>query len=152
VIEMCPYTPPPTTPITAADVWTYSDRRLVNIRPSDTLRISNDAEKSIKSTAWTRMKEIASGVAGAWRVRFELKTPNSAYEADGRVYKNNEGVGLTRSTTSTSYVAFTEDLPFAQGDAVQLFAHGAASDVAAYVRNFRLYGDLEDLLAYNTLT
>jgi len=120
--------------------WALPLRLPVQVQPSETLRHTNDPEKSTTSTYSTRLKEIFSAVTGVWRVRFDLRSSSSAYTAYGAIYRNGSPHGASRSTTSTTYVTFTEDLSFTTGDRIQLYG-AVSSGGTAYVRNFRLYGD-----------
>jgi len=140
---MCPYSPPPTA-IDPADIWTYSDRRLSGIVPSDNTKLSSDSVVSKVTTSLEKAKEIFIFIEGRWRVYFELKT-TSGGTAQGQVYKNDVAWGTAHQTTSTSYVAFTEDLPFSKADLVQLYIRNISSDQTVYARYFRLQGDVGEV-------
>jgi hypothetical protein len=125
--------------------------RLTLVKPSDILIHSNDAEKSTGSTTYVMLKEIVNGIDGCWRVGFDLRS-SGGYTARGIIYRNGSSYGTERATTSTSYVTFTEDLYFSRMDKIQLYARIYSTPQLAYVRNFRLYGDIIDAVAHNTLT
>jgi hypothetical protein len=117
-------------------------------RVSDDALIKNDAENYTSNTTYTKLKEIylskvVDGQISNWlRVYFELRSTSSSYLARGRVYCNGAAVGTERSTTSTTYVAFTEDisLTVADGDLIQLYGRIATSAYYCYVQNFRING------------
>jgi len=131
---------------------------------SDVL-FANDAEKGVSETTYTKKKEIQitslkpspTGLS----IYFEMLITNSDYAVYGRIYRNGSPYGTERSTTSTSYVVFTEVLPFYPNDYVQLYSRISAS-VPYYgsVRNFRVCGKIvqapssasEVFGAVNTLT
>lgn len=74
------------------------------------------------------------------RIKFDLSTEGAT--AYGRIYKNGAPYGTQQSTSSTTYVTFSEDLQFAQGDLIQLYLWTSTSYRYAYARNFRVYGTL----------
>jgi len=117
--------------------------------PSDILRHSNDTEKITDAGSYVKVKEIFNNISGIWRVKFDMKAL-SGVTAYGRIYRDGTAYGTERSTTSTSYVTFTQDLRFDVTDRIQLFLR--SSGYASYASNFRLYGDIIDAIAYNTLT
>jgi hypothetical protein len=134
-------------------VWTYPDRRLTLISPSETLRHSNDTERTSGATSYEKIKAIFNGVKGCWRVKFDLRTTNAASAAYGRIYRNGSPYGTEQTTTSTTYVTFSEDLIFTIGDSIELYIHTATSGAYwAVTRNFRLYGDGLDAFGYNIQT
>jgi hypothetical protein len=134
---------------TAADVWAYSSRTLTGraaifatITPSDTIQVNNDTERSTTSESWVKLKELnMKGLSGTVRTYFELRS-GTGYAAFARIYKNGSAFGTSRSTSSTTYVAYTEDLSFAQDDLYQIYAYTANSASAAYVRYQEIRGDV----------
>jgi len=112
---------------------------------SDTLQFSNDTERHTASATYVKLKEILINEAiNAVRIKFDLKvSAGSGIYVYGRIYKNGVAMGTERSTTSTSYVTFSEDFagPFVAGDLIQLY--GRKDTVyECYVRNLRLYWDI----------
>lgn len=61
--------------------------------------------------------------SGTYRVSFNLFSDSTSYAAYARIYKNGVAVGTVRSNTSLTPVNYTEDLTFAAGDTVQIFAY-----------------------------
>ena len=74
------------------------------------------------STSWVKVREIAVGKKGEYRVVFKIRREGGTTEnAQGRIYKNGVAYGTSRFTPETSYVTFTEDLAFGAGDLCQLY-------------------------------
>jgi hypothetical protein len=111
---------------------------------SDNLKASADTERTEGyNTSFAKKKEIIARVGGTIRVKFDLKFGGPAGNARAVVYINGAAVGTERTTTSTSYTTYSEDIKVAPYDKVQLYARHDWNDGAsiAYVRNFRLYWD-----------
>jgi len=118
-------------------------------KPSDNLKASSDSEQNTTSATYVKIKEIVVADyapkindkdIGKLRIKFDLSTNNTSVTAYGQIWKNGNAVGTERSTQSTGYVTFTEDLEFKAGDKIQLYAHSNGSKLAN-VRNFRIYAD-----------
>jgi len=120
---------------------------------------ANDASKCFSATSYTKAKEIQiTNLAPSpttLRTYFEIYTTNTALYAYGRIYRNGSAYGTERYTSSTTPVAFTEDLQFSVGDYVQLYAYNSVC-----VQNFRILGKVivvsaiqsKAFTAVNTLT
>ncbi len=127
----------------------------------DDVIISNDAASTSSSTAssYTKHKEIRLSdlvkATPTFRIKFTLATENINSTAYGKIYKNGSPVGTERSTTSTSGVTYSEDIVFAAGDLVQVYAYAsqAITDRQAVISNFRICAvdDNTDLLHRVTL-
>ena len=120
---------------------------LLRVEPSDTLRHSNDAEKTTSSTTYVKLKEILvnKAIRGKIRIKFDLKTNNASYQAKARIYKSGYPLGSIRFTNETSYVTFSEDLDVTLDVNSKLQIYGLIEQSPpglCYVRNFRLYYDL----------
>jgi hypothetical protein len=122
---------------------------------SDTVIQSNDGAVSTSSLSWVKMKEIkiasvvtgnvgcqGSGTSFALRIKFDLKSSNSATSARGKIYRNGVAVGTEQHTSSTTYITYTEDItqPWTQNDLIQLYLLIDNSAYAAYAQNFRICG------------
>jgi len=108
---------------------------------------ANDSEKNFSTTTYTKFKEIQIvklPSPAVLRVYFEIRSSDSSITTYGRIYRNGSAYGTERSTTSTSYVSFTEDLAFWSGDYVQLYCKTSVVniDYPSYVRNFRILGKI----------
>lgn len=109
-------------------------------------RTSALTERSTQQTAYTKLKEIEfNDVAGTIQVSFDLKSGSSTAgrTAYGRIYKNGVAVGTERSTLSTSYVVYTEDIAVSPGDLIQLYCKQQNASYVAYCQNFKLNYDLK---------
>lgn len=112
--------------------------------PSDTLRNSNDTERTTGSTSYVKVKEILLNAdLDAVRVNFDLKSGGTGgYDVKGRVYKNGSPIGTERTTTSNSYTTYPEDFTgFVSGDLIQIYACTPGGERDPYVQNFRLCYD-----------
>ena len=105
---------------------------------ADTLLHSHDAEVSTDTSAYVKGKTIVIPVGGNFRVKFDLRTTSALSAAFGLIYKNGFGYGTERSTASTSYVTYSQDLLFGSGDTLELWIRTYAEG-AAFACNLRLY-------------
>jgi len=103
---------------------------------SDTLLLSADTERVTSDTSYAKLKEMRVIYSGTYRVKYDLKSGSGF----GRIYKNGVAYGTEYSTSAGVYETKSEDLAFAQGDLIQIYAKKSSAD--AYIRNFRLYGDI----------
>lgn len=111
----------------------------------DVLIHSHDSEFWGSSANWSKKKTITintlSPTPSTIRVKFDLKTETGA-GAYARVYKNGVVYGIERFTTSGSYITFTEDLSYNEGDTVELWIKdGTGGFTYVGCQNFRVYGD-----------
>jgi hypothetical protein len=115
------------------------------ITPTDNVLVSNATEVYISGNAYTLFKQIDIQFGGTIRTYFELHA-QAGFTAYGRVYRNGIAVGTERTTTSTTYVAFTEDIAnWLIGDFYQIYAHSSGATYT-YVRNQQVRG----VLSYNS--
>ena len=88
--------------------------------------------------AYVKRKEIVVNMNGALRVGFSMRTVDAAYICYGRVYRNDVAIGIERSTTSTTYVSFSEDITgWAPGDLVQLYTYANPTS-GYYIKDFNI--------------
>jgi len=119
---------------------TISSRKPAKYYVSDDLLLSSDAEVSTNSTTATEKREN-SLVEGNFRIAFDLKAENASWAAGGQIYKNGATIGTLRSTTSTTYVTYSEDInSWVDNDLEQLYIKTSYNVYLAYARNFRTYG------------
>ena len=71
----------------------------------------------------TKYKEIVVARSGTITTKFTIKV--DATEGYGRIYVNGGAVGTNRSTTSTTYVTFTENIDVERGDLIQLYLNNS---------------------------
>lgn len=118
------------------------------VAADDNLLLVNDAEVSFTIGGYTLQKwSLACG--GEIRCKFSMKALGASWPPFGKIYlgrQSDAGVwvytakGTERTTASTTYVEFSEDLDgFIPGDRVALYAYATAS-TDGYVKFLRLYG------------
>lgn len=117
---------------------------------SDNLKKSDDASSNQSGTSYTKEKEFDTlpddllSNDSELRIKFDLASAHITVTAYGRIYKNGVAVGTEQTTTSTSYVTFSEDISnLSAGDLIQLYTKTSAFGNPVYVQNFRAYGDYE---------
>ncbi len=111
-------------------------------KASTTTRNSNNAERNTTSSTYVKLKETKLGEpTGVMKIYFELKISTVAAEATARIYKNGVAIGTERSTNSTTYISYTEDLGgFNSQDLIQIYVYRLATGFAS-VRNLRFQYD-----------
>ena len=105
---------------------------------ADNTWIADSSKETITGSAtYVKMKEIQIIKGGTYRTSFDLASTGGSGTISGRIYKNGAAIGTERSfASSENYVIYTEDLTFAAGDLVQLYAAKGTANAA--VRNFKL--------------
>lgn len=127
--------------VTSADIadGTITNADLQSYTAGDLFTAASDAEASTGATTYTKLKEIWIPRGGTLRIKFDLRTTSDSATAYAVIYRNGTQVGTVRSTTSTSYVTYSEDIAgWSAGDLVQLYAK-ISNTYTAYVQNFRIY-------------
>lgn len=122
---------------------------------SDTLLDSSDAEEYHGVTSYVKLKELTIpddifSNDSTLRIKFDLKSDNGATPVYGRIYRNGVAVGTERSTTNSSYQSYSEDISgWSASDLIQLYSKTSSFGDDVYVRNFRVYGDIDVKSVYN---
>ncbi len=123
---------------------------------SDVLLSSDDTEENHGAVPYTKEKEIGAlpddmySNDSEFRIKFDLKSANGAVTVYGRIYRNGVAVGTERSTASTSYNTYSEDISgWSASDLIQLYTHTSSSGIVVYVQNFRIYGDIAHTNVYD---
>ncbi len=110
---------------------------------SDTLRQSNDTERTTASAVYVKKKEclINAGLP-ACRIKFTLGNENVA-DTYGKIYKNGVAIGIERvNHAGDPSEEFSEDFTgFVAGDLIQIYLHADGANVA-HVYYFRFYYDI----------
>lgn len=102
---------------------------------------THDTSKSISATSYTKAKTITVSAAGRYRVSFGVLNDNSWMTSHIRIYKNGVAYGTERVVAATyANMTFTEDLEFAVGDAIQIYAYVDTNQV--FIKAFSLGLDL----------
>jgi hypothetical protein len=131
------------------NVWGYATRTInfptttTQQVASDVLKVSADIERNTVSGAYTKIKEVRIASAGGYRIKFALKSGTGGATSYGKIYKNGVAFGTERTTTSTTYTTYSEDLTVSGGDLIQLYIHGNTVDTA-YGKEFRAYSTVNN--------
>jgi hypothetical protein len=115
--------------------------KLAGYSAGDDLISTAPAVKCISGniSAWTKLKEIKIDRGGVLRVKFDLKDTAGGNPSEGQVYRNGSPAGTLRSTTSTFYVTFSEDISgWVGGDLVQLYCRSDGLTEGLCVQNFSI--------------
>lgn len=107
---------------------------------SDNLKASSNSEALTTSNSAVLAKEFITPIGGIIRAKFDLRRRNGGYAAYGQIYRNGVALGTSRTTGTTTYATFSENLAFAPYDLIQLYFWGTTNYGSA-VQNFRLYYD-----------
>jgi len=98
----------------------------------------NAVSNNIGYGVYTKKKEAQIKKAGTYRISFQLATGNEAYFAKARIYKNGTAVGTLRTTYSTTWVEYTEDITFTLNDYCQLYLCSEYDGTDSLTRFFRI--------------
>ena len=92
------------------------------------------------SNDYIKLKEMKlGGDLDKCKVVFYFKTDDDLDEANAKVYKNGNAIGVEHSTKSTSYVRVSEDFTgFKEGDLIQIYGRNKNQGHYVYICNFRL--------------
>ena len=114
---------------------------------SDDVLHSHDAVVDTSNGTYTILKSITintlHNTPETIRISFSMwsGSATAGKEAYGKIYKNGAPVGTERINGTTSLVTYTEDLSFANGDVIELYAYNAEDFLMeTYVSNFRVKG------------
>jgi hypothetical protein len=122
----------------AANIDNVGKSSIVSVNAATLL--ANDTEATLYNiTTYTKMKEDSMIAPGAYTISFDMKI-NGVDTAYGRIYINGVAVGTEQSTTSSSYVTFTENISVKTGDLVQIYSRASITLRTVYIRNFRMCG------------
>ena len=120
---------------------------------SDNVLHSHDADASTTNTSYTLLKTITINTLyptpSTLRISFHMRSGNG-YGVTGRIYKNGGAFGTSRATASQVGVTFSEDLAFADGDTIELWALRSVLTNTVTVKNLRVLGD-DDLSLANAI-
>ena len=113
-----------------AEQWTALGDLVSLLQSANTARVNT-------SLTYIKVKEIVATVAWTYTVYFEIKADNST-TAFGRIYVDWVAVWTERSTTSTSYVWYLENITVTAGQLIQLYYKKTGTN-SHYAEDFRLY-------------
>lgn len=117
----------------------------------DVLLHSHDAVVSTNSNIAAKVKTIVittlKATPSTIRLSFDWRhTDGLGGTARASIFKNGVRVGVQQDNALATFVTYSEDLSFAQGDNLQLYLH-TNNAVAAEARNFRVSYLPEDIVA-----
>jgi len=115
------------------------------IMASDTVRNSNDAEKSQASpTSWSKSKEIKlnESMPGSLKVYWEMKSETAQERVQSKLCVNGVQVGEIKESSSTVYQPFSEVITggINKNDLIQIYVYSPDGAVI-YVQNMRFCYD-----------
>lgn len=119
---------------------------------SNNQKVAADTERSSNSTTFTKVKEIRAMVSGKLRGSWDLRTDSVGNGVESVIFINGTSVGVVQSTTSTTYVAKTDDVTVRPGDLVQLYYRCIGGGYNVFIRNFRLNYDKSVVAEATTIT
>lgn len=115
------------------------------ITASDVELLASDGEAThTGDTNYTKVKEFIIIAPGEYRVTAEIKNDTTPDKTSYTIYKNGVAHGDPHETVVPTdvYQPFTDDLAFSIGDLCQMYIKTSIAGSVAYVRLFKLKGDL----------
>ena len=108
---------------------------------SDTLRNSNDNEKSTSSSTYVKVKEVKLNEdLPACRLKFDVDMFPTDGNSYAQVYKNGVPIGTEWAFSETGYVTKSEDFTgWVKDDLIQIYLK---TPKTAYVQHMRFYYDV----------
>jgi hypothetical protein len=111
----------------------------------ETVMFSSDNENMTDSDIYIQLKTKTFGdkIQGTKevRIKFDLKISTPVDTAYAQVYRNGSPVGAEKSTNSTTYVNFSQDIAgWAANDTVELWVH-SGTGYMAFVQHFQICGE-----------
>lgn len=100
-----------------------SDNRMpIDMTAGDLNLGSNTDLVNENGTSYVLKKSVTVGLAGTYRIAFNLKSGATAGYAYGMIYRNGTAVGTERSRSQTTYESWSEDISgWSAGDSCQLY-------------------------------
>jgi len=111
------------------------------LSPSDTILHDNSAEATTAAAAYEKVKEIINPLSGLARIKFAAQVLPGGNDAYIKIYINDIAVGTERLEQDGFYGTWSEDLPIADGDLIQLYAYTTGAPVC-WVKDFQICGVL----------
>lgn len=99
----------------------------------------------IPGQSYVKTVEFKVPWGGEYRIRWQLRR-DSGGTAFAKVYKNGSPVGIEKSTSSATYVNFSDDVSgFAGGDLLQIYTkHSGSTNIG--IRNISISVDITDAI------
>lgn len=90
---------------------------------------------TMAGSTYTLAKKIQMPNGGVVQVTFDLRTVGGT--AYGRIYKNGVAVGTERTTSSSTFVSWSENITFAANDTIELWIRNSTTN-STYNQRFEL--------------
>ena len=126
-----------TTQIATTEFVLANSLQDISFKAGTKLEALAASEVSVAILTYTKKKEISIGTGGTITVSFRLRA--SAYTAYGQIYVDGVAVGTVRTTTSTTYLTYTENITVAAGDLVQLYIKSGNGSYSAFTDQFKIF-------------
>lgn len=107
------------------------------VNPGENILVSNSTLKSTTATTMTKLKATQINVYGIVRVKFDISSVNG-YLGTLQIYVNGVPRGIVRTSTTSSYVTYTEDIAVEANDVVEIWGKGS-SGANVNCNNFIIY-------------
>jgi len=102
----------------------------------------NDTQVTSTGVTAVKVKEFKfNGLAGTIRAKFQLSLMSGTANAFGAVFKNGTIISAYTSMGNNGWLDVSNDFSVANGDLIQVYVYGTASNSVAGVKNFRLCYD-----------
>lgn len=129
----------------AAKISNRCNELLNKYEISNDILHSHDAEDVSSDAAYTKKKTITldtlHNTPSTIRISFDLKSGTFMTGVYGKIYKNGGAVGTERTHSGDTYIEFTEDLSFEDGDTLELWTYSSNPGVVdVLIQNFRVEG------------
>jgi len=117
-----------------------SRSKLENCIAGEYLEVSTGGGTVGYTGVWQKIKEIYLPFGGTYRVRFDLAATDHTCTAGARIYKNGVAHGSAVPATSSTPVAYTQDISgWSGGDLLQLYLFIDAPNKFATTTYLRVY-------------
>lgn len=124
-----------------------SDSASVIFSAATTYVVSNgmNTARNLDTGTYTKIKELqlSSFISGSMRCTWDMHCDGTG-TAFSKVYVNDIAVGVEKTTTSATFVSFTDDVSVAQGDKIELYIKNSTPLRDVYIRNFVVTADKQE--------
>jgi len=113
----------------------------------DILHSHNAEDQDVPNLEWTKIKEITINTLNRSpsTLRVIYSTTTNWNEVYSKIYKNGAPFG-THHTQGIGWYTYSEDLSFAQGDTIEVWADTNSDSSTVIVKDFQVRGSESDVL------
>ncbi|MDO9535096.1 MAG: hypothetical protein Q7J85_07130 [Bacillota bacterium] len=116
-----------------------TEAKLLAPTVGDTVNCRYDPERGTKETANLLRKGFSVLKAGAFRIKFDLRSESAGQTAYGSVYRNGVLVGSEQSVSGLTYATRSQDIAgWVAGDQMEIYWKTSSATYFAYIRNIRI--------------